>query len=279
MDSRVNNAKISVMLIEDNAGDARLIQEMLKEFEKDHFELTILNTLSQGVACLAENRFEFILLDLSLPDSQGLNTFLSVHSHAPDIPIVVLTGAEDEISAMQIMRAGAQDYLLKGEIDSRLLVRSIRYSMERQGLLSALENERQRQRGNDEVQFLSRLATPSQTEMTAKLFGMGPLREILPGVFDEMVQRYSLLMNQALEKRAYKVDFDISDGLRDMGENLGMLKALPRDVVEIHTSALSVKHKQSSPQRFKAYAEEGRFMLIEMMGYLTTYYRRYAVGR
>ncbi len=86
------------------------------------------------------------------------------------------------------------------------------------------------------------------------------------------------LMDQALEKRLYKVEYNVSEALREMGEDLGVLKALPRDVVEIHTEALSKKQKEFSPQKFNAFLEEGRFMLIEVMGDLTTYYRRNSVG-
>lgn len=85
-------------------------------------------------------------------------------------------------------------------------------------------------------------------------------------------------MDQALEKRLYKVEYNVSEALREMGEDLGVLKALPRDVVEIHTEALSKKQKEFSPQKFNAFLEEGRFMLIEVMGDLTTYYRRNSVG-
>ncbi len=279
MEDKTKSAKTKLLLVEDNPGDALLIREMLKEAGAGMFELTVAGTLSQGTTCLAGSRFDLILLDLSLPDSQGINTFVQIHSYAPDIPVVVLTGAQDEVSAMQIMRAGAQDYLAKGEIEAALLVRSIRYAIERQGLISALEAEREKTRERDEIQFFKRLADPGKTDMTAKLFGMGPLREILPEVFDELVDQYSLIMDHALEKRTYKVKHDISEGLLEMGENLGVLKAMPRDAVEIYASALSKKQGQSTSQKFKAYAEEGRFMLIEMMGYLTAYYRRYAVGR
>lgn len=269
---------IQILLVEDNPGDARLIQVMLAETGGRLFELTHADRLSAGLTCLAEEGFDLVLLDLSLPDSQGLDTFVQVKPHAPDLPVVVLTGNVDEELPSQAMRAGAQDYLVKGEIDGNLLVRSIRYAIERQELMSALERERQKKREGDELYFIERLTGQSPTDRTAKLFGMGPLREILPEVFDEMVMRYGQLLDNALEKRAYKVDHNVSLELRTMGEDLGVLKALPRDVVELHTSALSKKNGETTPHKFKAYAEEGRFMLLEIMGYLTVYYRRYAIG-
>jgi len=279
MVSTSTNTKFKILLIEDNLGDARLIREMLAEDESDRFELTHADRLSAGLKLLADERFDVILLDLSLQDSQGLDTIVQTQPHAPGIPVIVLTGNTDDLISSLAMRAGAQDFLVKGEIDGKLLVRSIRYAIERQGLMSALESERQQKRESEEKHFYERLAGPRSTDMTAKLFGMGPLQESLPKVFDQLVQRYGRLMDNALEKRAYKVDHDVSEELRTMGEDLGVLKALPRDLVKLHTSALSKKHGESAPQKFKAYANEGHFMLLEIMGYLAAYYRRSAIGR
>ncbi len=267
-----------ILLIEDNPGDARLIQEMLRETPGEGFELTHADCLATGLSCLDKAAFDLVLLDLTLPDSQGIDTFIKIHDHTLEIPVVVFTGAQNEITAIQTVRAGAQDYLVKGDIDAKLLVRSIRYAVERQGLLIALEQERQKQRKGEEIRFFQRLKGNPQTDLTAKLFGMGPLREILPQVFGQLVQRYAALMDQALGNRLYKVEYDVSEALREMGEELGVLKALPRDVVEMHTQALSRKQKEFSPQKFNAFLEEGRFMLIEVMGYLTTYYRRNSIG-
>ena len=279
MGSKTASANLAILLIEDNPGDARLIREMLAEAGDGQFELTHASSLSAGLTCLAEKRFDLVLLDLSLPDSQGIDTFVRLHNHASDMPVVVLTGRQDEVFVTRTMRAGAQDYLVKGEIDGKLLVRSIRYAIERQGLLGALERERQRKHRNKENQFLERLKGSSQTEIAAKLFGMGPLREVLPDVFAELVQRYGHLLDKALETQTYKVDYDVSEELRVIGDDLGMLKALPRDIVEIHTAVLAKKQTEATNRKFKAYAEEGRFLLLEIMGYLAGYYRKYALGR
>jgi two-component system, cell cycle response regulator len=123
---------IRVLLIEDNPGDARLIQEMLAEAEGIRFELECVDNLSTGIDRLAKGSIDVIFLDLSLPDSQGLATLHKVLTLPMELPIiVVLTGTDDEALAAQAIRAGAQDYLIKGQIDSNLLVRAIRYAMER----------------------------------------------------------------------------------------------------------------------------------------------------
>ncbi|WKZ18075.1 MAG: PAS domain S-box protein [Candidatus Jettenia sp. CY-1] len=122
---------IKILLIEDNPGDVRLIQEMLKDIDFGQFELEHKDLLSSGLSCITRNNIDVILLDLGLPDSQGLPTLTKILSQAQKIPIVVLTGLDDEITGIRAIQAGAQDYLVKGQLESRLLVRSIRYAIER----------------------------------------------------------------------------------------------------------------------------------------------------
>jgi len=270
---------IRILLIEDNPGDARLIAEMLAEAGDDLFDMAHADCLATGLAHLEEERFDLLLLDLSLSDSQGMDTFVRVNARSNDMPVVVLTGSKDEILATQAMRAGAQDYLVKGDLESNLLVRSIRYAIERNRLMTALDQERQIKREQDEIQSLNRISGPDQTSVTARLFGMGPLREILPEVFNDIVVRYSELMDRSLEERNYKVEHHVTETLRSMADELGFLKAQPRDVVEIHTVSLKKKYSHATSSKSRAYAEEGGLMLIQIMGYLTTYYRTYAIGK
>ncbi|GAB61436.1 two-component sensor kinase [Candidatus Jettenia caeni] len=120
-----------ILLIEDNPGDVRLIQEMLKEVGFGQFELEHKDLLLSGLSRITRNNIDVILLDLGLPDSQGLPTLTKILSQAQKIPIVVLTGLDDEITGIRAIQAGAQDYLVKGQLGGRLLVRSIRYAIER----------------------------------------------------------------------------------------------------------------------------------------------------
>jgi PAS domain S-box-containing protein len=122
---------VLALLIEDNDGDARLIRERLAERVDARVDLQRVRQLSEGLARLAEHPFDVVLADLSLPDSQGFATFERVYEAARDEPIVVLTGLDDEEVALRAMRTGAQDYLVKGRLNGELLIRSLRYAMER----------------------------------------------------------------------------------------------------------------------------------------------------
>ncbi|MDY6875835.1 MAG: response regulator [Chloroflexota bacterium] len=122
---------IKVLLVEDNPGDTRLLREILAEVTSAQFELAHVERLSETLKHLAEGSTDVTLLDLSLPDGRGLDTITQVHTQAPDVPIVVLTGLDDEALAVRAVREGAQDYLVKGQIDGNLLARAIRYAIER----------------------------------------------------------------------------------------------------------------------------------------------------
>ncbi|MFO7671664.1 MAG: response regulator, partial [Bacteroidales bacterium] len=128
------NKKLKILLIEDDPGDAHLIRKMLIESKSACIEIEHFDRLSTGLEHLARIEIDLILLDLNLPDSQGLDTFIKAQAKAQVIPVIVLTGLEDESLAIKSIRNGAQDYLVKGNIDSGLLIRAIRYAVERHRL-------------------------------------------------------------------------------------------------------------------------------------------------
>lgn len=123
--------KIEILLFEDNLGDAVLIEEMLDEFADFPYELINIKTLNEGLSLLNRRLFDVILTDLSLPDSDGIDTFLKIHARNSRIPIIIFTGSSDTKIGIDAVKKGAQDYLVKGQIDGKLLKSSIRYSIER----------------------------------------------------------------------------------------------------------------------------------------------------
>ncbi len=127
----MDDTPLKILLVEDNHGDARLIQEMLSESRTIRFELAHKKSLDEALKCLEEASFDVVLLDLSLPDSQGLETVVRTLSLAPTLPIIVLTGLDDDTLGVQSVEKGAQDYLVKGHLNERLLVRAIMYALER----------------------------------------------------------------------------------------------------------------------------------------------------
>jgi diguanylate cyclase (GGDEF)-like protein/PAS domain S-box-containing protein len=127
-----------LLLVEDNPGDARLLREMLNEQGLPHAKLTHVERMSQAEKHLAEHQVDIILLDLGLPDAHGLGAVQRTRAVAPRVPLVVLTGLDDEGLATQALQEGAQDCLIKGQIDGRGLLRSLRYALERKNMEEAL---------------------------------------------------------------------------------------------------------------------------------------------
>jgi len=131
--------RIRILLVEDNPGDAVLIQTCLPRDGETAFDVTTVAYLHMAMSELKEKVFDIVLLDLSLPDSQGMSTFTRLHEFDPNIPVVVVTGLLGEDIGTQAVRSGAQDYLIKGRVDGDLLVRSILYAIERKKIKSRQE--------------------------------------------------------------------------------------------------------------------------------------------
>ncbi|HEX9284406.1 MAG TPA: response regulator, partial [Nitrospirales bacterium] len=138
MNSATSNAKLKVLLIEDNPGDARLMREYLSDPAGASFELEHAGTLDQGLERLSKGGVDLVLLDLSLPDSPMPETFQRAHACAPQVPIIVMSGLDDEKFAIQTVQEGAQDYLVKSYVDTRLLLHAMRYAIERKRAEEAL---------------------------------------------------------------------------------------------------------------------------------------------
>jgi signal transduction histidine kinase len=134
----MSSEPIKVLLVEDNLGDARLLYEGLEEALPEQFQLTHARRLSEALEYLWQETCDVVLLDLGLPDSHGLDTLVVTRAQAPGVPIVVLTGFQDEALAVEALKGGAQDYLVKGQVDSKLLGRSMRYAIVRKATEEAL---------------------------------------------------------------------------------------------------------------------------------------------
>jgi diguanylate cyclase (GGDEF)-like protein/PAS domain S-box-containing protein len=139
----MSKESIKILLVEDNPGDARLLREMCKE-EGLHGTLTHVESMQEAENHAAEHQVDIVLLDLGLPDAQGLGAVRRARAVAPRVPLVVLTGLDDESLAAQALQEGAQDYLIKGQLDARGLSRALRYAIERNTMEEALFVEKER---------------------------------------------------------------------------------------------------------------------------------------
>jgi signal transduction histidine kinase len=197
-----------VLLIEDNPGDADLVRLRLVE-GKSPVNVNCVNRLSDGLASLTRETPSVVLLDLNLPDSHGAETFRRIMDHAPTVPVVVLSGQDDEALAMKAVHQGVQDYLIKGDISSKHLERAIRYAVERQALLRSLEIT-QKQQLEFKNRFLSHVSHELRTPLTC-------------------IHQYVSLLVDGL---AGPLAPDQADHLKTVLKSVNQLHAMIRDLLE-----------------------------------------------
>jgi len=186
----MNLEDVRILLVEDNPIDARSLRDMIREACSGPFHLEHADRLSRALELLAAKEFDVVLLDLSLPDARGLETVAQVHTRAPKAPIVVMTSLDDEAVAARALRAGAQDYLVKGRVSGDLLVRSVRYACERARAVEALERREEHYRSLTEnsldlVSIIKADGTVRYTSPSHKrILGYDPDELVGKNVFD-----------------------------------------------------------------------------------------------
>ena len=274
-----------VLLIEDKLESIELLQDLFSKSQHSSlakgltFPVTCAKTLKESLTFLEAHQFDVILLDLDLPDSRGLHTLIKLRGEVSNTPIIVKMDGQGEGAVVKSFQLGADGYLQIKNLDSNLLIHEIRLGIERQKYRVKINQQEQKINQAQEFADLDALIKSSgQTSVTARLFGSYPLQESLPDVFDELVETYGKLLELSLEQRIYKVDHNISEQLRSLGDKMGFLKASPRDTIEIHTKVLKEKSKDASVAKAQAYVVEGRLMILELMGYLASFYRKYYIG-
>jgi signal transduction histidine kinase len=204
----MGNQPAHVVLIEDNPGDADLVRLRLVEGKSD-VHVNCVPRLSDALACLEAETPLLVLLDLNLPDSRGAETFRRIMQKAPNVPVVILSGQDDEALAMKAVHQGVQDYLVKGDITSKQLDRALRYAVERQGLLLALEVTRKQQ-----IEFKNRFLSHVSHELRTPL---------------TCIHQYVTLL---LDGLAGPMAPDQTDHLKTVLRSVNQLHAMIRDLLE-----------------------------------------------
>lgn len=256
-----------LLVIEDSRSDALVVRHCLASATVPAYEVVIVESLADGVAALQRGHFDLVLLDLTLPDSEGLETLSGVISTAPDIPVVVLTGHDEDGVGLACIDAGAQDYLSKAEMTADSLGRVVSFALGR-------SRETQAKLLRMVVRTDKALAaTPSLTSVTRALAGAGSIRDREPAIYASLQVSYQGLLEAYVENLTYKKKGSPKEDMEILVTRLGDLGAAPRDMIEIHTASLDGIRQESKKSMVYTYAADSRLFALEMMGLLVEYYR------
>jgi two-component system sensor histidine kinase/response regulator len=275
---------IHVLLIEDSPDDALLIREFLADARQAVFEVEHFDWLSAALARLAQGGIDVVLLDLQLPDSRGLDTFRAVQNSSPAVPVVVLSGFEDETTALTAVQEGAQDYLVKGQVGTAVLERAVRYSIERGRTSRALaEKNAELARARDAAEaasraksaFLASMSHEIRTPMNA-IIGMtdfvletalAPLQREYLKIVQESAESLLALINDILDFSKIEAGkFEIEEVEFSLRDSIGCtLKSL---AVQAHRKGLELISDidASVPDRVVADPTRLRQVLVNLVG-------------
>ncbi|NEX19979.1 response regulator [Thiorhodococcus mannitoliphagus] len=269
-------APLRLLVVEDNPADLRLIELILSGSGIDVDAAECLTTAEAQLNQVQGQRgLDLVLLDLGLPDSQELDGLARLLEMAPGLPIVVMTGLDDDRLGFEALSLGAEDFIQKDWLnDAALVQRTLRFAWERNRLrrrLQAAERER-------EALAMDRIDAGTKLKVSAGAFGLRPLRESDAKLFAEIRDAYGGILAAAAERQVYQVEHPVSEQLRKLADRLGFVRASPRDLVDLHTAALAALTPAVGPAEERLLVSEGRITILELMGYLASYYRRYYVG-
>ncbi len=221
----MNHGSKHILLIEDNPGDADLIRLRLVEAHSDA-RVSCVDRLSTGLASILVEAPAMVLLDLNLPDSHGADTYRTILKEAPNVPVVVLSGLDDEELAVNAVHQGVQDYLIKGTFDSRQLARAMRYAIERQAFLLSLDMSR-RQQLQFKNEFLSHVSHELRTPLACIHQFVSLMLDGLAGnVIPEQREHLETVFRSVNQLRAM-----ITDLLEATRAESGKISIEPRGVV------------------------------------------------
>ncbi len=254
-----------ILLVEDNAADATLVREYLSEPAAE-FRILHVSNVADAVTALGSVPIDLVLLDLRLPDSNGVETVETIRAAATRVPIVVLSGMEDERLGSNCVHRGAEDFLSKSRIKGEPLRRAVGYALTRH----RESEEREMLEVHEEFRALSSEA--SGTSVTAALTGAGSIKERIPEVFHALVDAYLELLTRYLEQLVTTTEKPRTE-MEVLTTMIGDRGGGPRDLVDIHLAALQRAGVEDDRQRARRVALDGRLMALEMMGLLVDYFR------
>lgn len=269
---------MDVLLVTSDSETAQRVNDFFHRTTQKNTGLCRLEGFSGLFDELEHNRYDLVLLDVTTAED-GLFYVKKMRNETKSIPVFVIVDDEQPHTAQEALDLGAEKTLYKSRVLEDLLLGLGDYLRKGRKLQQQLSDAEKETRVEKELrQFYERVAGFSKTSVTEKSFSNGEEPDAFTEKMDQYAHRFADVLELALERQAYKVDYNISGVLRTMSEELGYYGVSPRDLVRIYSQALESKQKIRNKNKYTAYVEEGRMLLLEMMGYLASFYRRHSLG-
>ena len=291
-----HDEQLNILIIEDDAVDKKLLERFLSRSSLGVFNVTSVSVLKDALAIVQSEPIDIVLSDLGLPDSTGTQAIEQLNRVAPHVPVIVMSGQDDEAVAVKAVQLGAQDYLIKGQVDSEILVRAIRYGVERKKAERSLQEAEQNYRiifensavaimmVNDKGQLISwNQFTADLLEMTAEDLNLRPIESFYPKeewqkICDENIRLKG--MQHHLETRMVKktggiIDVDISlTVLKDPGGHVTGSIGVIRDITERRKAEEQLEHSYALLNATLESTADG-LLAVDNLGRLTSYNQKF----
>lgn len=255
-----------LLLVEDNPGDAMLVSELLHPTAHEQYDVLHVPQMAAAVQALRTRSVDVVVLDLRLPDCAGVDAVRAVRKVTSEVPIVVLTGNDDDRLAMECIDAGAQDYLPKSEVRERNLRRAIGYAIKR------IRDAQVRHLQETLARYRTLSSAAQRTSVTAALVGAGPISQRNPQTFASAVKAYYALLEPYLVHHQERVEASHAE-MEVIVTLLGDAGSGPRDLLDVHVAALDQALALHLDPHARSIVFESRLLALEMMGLLVDYYR------
>jgi FixJ family two-component response regulator len=262
----------NVLVVDDDPAVAGALQDVLQE----EFEVRALTSAPAAMEELKRHEVAVLLADQRMPVMDGVELLSEARRLQPALVGVLMTAHADLETAIDAINQARVLAFLTKPWDEQELLETVRRAIQAHLALRHLSDRSQAP--ERELRLFQQITDAAPVPVTARRFGAGPLRQAAAAEFDQLAQRYANLLALALEQRVYKVDHRVSVALREVADQLGMLDAGPRDVLDLHLHALRARLASAPVAELPALTEEGRLLVLELMGDLVTYYRNVSLG-
>jgi len=260
-----------VLIVDDDVAIGRVLEDLLQPSYEA--QAVTSGRAALDILKVQENDIAIVLADQRMPDMSGLELLSEVRRLKPTAVGVLITAHADLEDAMRAINSVRVLGFVSKPWDEDELLGVMHRALDAHLTLRQLSR-----RPEHELTQLQALVGSAPAPITAQRFGVLPLRDSMPRQFEDMVQTYARVLGDALDQRNFKVDRKTSQALHDLADQLGLLSAGPRDVIDLHVSGLKQRLAEADREESAALVEESRLLVLELMGHVVTYYRSYTLG-